>query len=61
MKKLSLALVIISSIGIIIGQTITLLNPTIISQRITSGSFIGLGVGAILIGTYMLKKNNKKE
>lgn len=62
MKKMSLALIIMSSIGIILGQIIAFINPTIVSQRITSGSFIGLGIGAILFGIYMLKTNgNNKE
>ena len=59
MKKVSLILIIMSSIGIVLGQIITFINPTIVSRRITGGSFIGLGIGAILFGIYMLKSNQK--
>jgi len=59
MKRISLILIIISSIGIILGQIITFINSTVVSQRITGGSFIGLGIGAILFGIYMLKSNQK--
>ena len=59
MKKISLIMIIISSIGIILGQIITFINPTVVSQRITSGSFIGLGIGAILLGIYVLRTKHK--
>lgn len=62
MKSISTAFIIMFSIGIVIGQIIALINPTIVSMRITSVSFIGLGIGAILFGIYMLKANeNNKE
>ncbi len=60
-KKNSLVLVIISSIGIILGQIMNFVNSTIISQRVTAGSFIGLGIGAILFGVYMLKSKEIEQ
>ena len=55
MKKKSLLLMIISSLGIVIGQSLFLLNESIFSQKMTAVSFIGLGVGAILFGIYKLR------
>ena len=62
MKSISTAFIIMFSIGIVIGQIIAFINPSIVTMRITSVSFIGLGIGAILFGIYMLKANeNNKE
>ena len=54
MKKLSIGLIILSSAGIIAGETLSLVNSSIDSQRIVGISFIGFGVGAILFGLHML-------
>ncbi len=54
MKKLSIGLIILSSAGIIAGETLSLVNSSIDSQRIVGISFIGFGVGAILFGLRML-------
>ena len=61
MKSISTAFIIMFSIGIVIGQIIAFINPTIVSMRITSVSFIGLGIGAILFGIYMLKVNKRHD
>jgi hypothetical protein len=54
MKKLSIGIIIMSSAGIIAGETLSLVNSSIDSQRIVGISFIGFGVGAILFGLRML-------
>lgn len=54
MKIFSIGIIILSSAGIIAGETLSLVNSSIDSQRIVGISFIGFGVGAILFGLYML-------
>lgn len=61
MKKSSLIIIIISSLGIIISQVISLVNANIFSQRLLAVSLIGLGVGAILFGIYLIKNPNQKR
>lgn len=58
MKKKSLLLMIISSLGIVIGQSLFLFNESIFSQKMTAVSFIGLGVGAILFAIHKLRCNS---
>ena len=60
MKKISCILIILSSMGIITGETLCIMNPSAIDQKIVGVSFIGLGVGAILLGLHVLNiKHNK--
>lgn len=54
MKKLSIGIIIMSSAGIIAGETLSLVNSSIDSHGIVGISFIGFGVGAILFGLHML-------
>ncbi len=54
MKIFSIGLIILSSAGIIAGETLSLVNSSIDSHGIVGISFIGFGVGAILFGLHML-------
>lgn len=54
MKIFSIGLIILSSAGIIVGETLFLVNSSIDSHRIVGISFIAFGVGAILFGLHML-------
>ncbi len=58
MKKPSILLIIISSAGIVIGETLSLVNSTFAAQKIVGVSFIGLGAGAIMLGMHMLKNKS---
>lgn len=55
MKRFSIVLVILSSAGIIAGETLSIVNSSVDSQRIVGISFIGFGVGAIIFGLHMLR------
>lgn len=59
LKNSSLILVIISSIGIVLSQCLMLLGSSLPYEKLNGVSFIGLGLGAILFGTYMLIKGKK--
>ena len=55
MKRFSIVLIILSSAGIIAGETLSIVNSSVDSQRIVGISFIGFGVGAIIFGLHMLR------
>lgn len=60
MKKISLFIIIIASIFIVISQTMLLLEiDSYCANKMFALSFIALGVGAILLGSWGLM--NKKE
>lgn len=58
LKKSSILLIIISSIGIIISQALMLYGD-FSYNKVNGVSFMGLGIGAILFGIYILKKTNR--
>ncbi len=55
MKRFSIVLVILSSAGIIAGESLSIVNSSVDSQKIVGISFIGFGVGAIIFGLHMLR------
>ena len=55
MKRFSIVLIILSSAVIIAGETLSIVNSSVDSQRIVGISFIGFGVGAIIFGLHMLR------
>ena len=57
-KKISSVLIIISSIGIILGGILSILNSSFYSREIVGISFIVLGAGTIAFGIQMLKSNH---
>ena len=50
MKKVSAILIILSSVGIVVGGALSIVNSFVNARNIIGLSFIGLGVGAILYG-----------
>lgn len=59
LKKSSILLIIISSIGIIISQALMLYGVDFPYNKVNGVSFLGLGIGLILFGIYILKKTNR--
>lgn len=59
LKKSSILLIIISSIGIIISQVLMLYGVDFSYNKVNGVSFMGLGIGAVLFGIYILKKTNR--
>lgn len=59
LKKSSILLIIISSIGIIISQALMLYGVDFSYNKVNGVSFLGLGIGLILFGIYILKKTNR--
>ena len=56
LKKSSILLIIISSIGIIISQALMLYGVDFSYNKVNGVSFLGLGIGLILFGIYILKR-----
>ncbi len=50
MKKVSAILIILSSVGIVVGGALSIVYSFVNARNIIGLSFIGLGVGAILYG-----------
>lgn len=59
LKKSSILLIVISSIGIIISQALMLYGVDFSYNKVNGVSFLGLGIGLILFGIYILKKTNR--
>jgi len=59
-KKVSVFTIIVSSIGIIVSEILVLMNNSQFAHEMSALSFIGLGIGAILIGIYQLIKGKNK-
>ncbi len=58
LKIISALTIIVSSIGIIANEILVLMNNSPFAHKMSALSFIGLGIGAILLGIYQLKKGN---
>ncbi len=65
MKKVSAILIILSSVGIVVGGALSIVYSFVNARNIIGLSFIGLGVGAILYGIQLFgtKQNwsNKRK
>jgi predicted phage tail protein len=59
MKKISFIIIILSSICIVISQLIVLINNSIVGEKMFAISFIGIGIGSIILGVNQLL--NRKE
>ena len=61
LKKISLVLIVISSMTIVISQILLLVGNSVIGQRIFGVALIFFGIGNIMLGLYALKLENKKS
>jgi hypothetical protein len=61
MKKISIIVIIIASLGIIGSEIIVLYNNSLLGHDAVSVSFILLGIGVILLGVNQLKFKENKE
>lgn len=61
MKKISLIIIIISSLGIAVSQLMYLFDSNIFVQKRSAGSLVGLGIGLILFGICLLNREGLKE
>lgn len=63
LKKISLIIIIISSLGIVVSQLMYLFDSSILAQKMIAGSLVGLGIGLILFGIYNIlnRKRSNQE
>ena len=61
LKKISLILIIVSSMTVVVSQIISLTGNSILGSKMLGGALIAFGIGTIVYSVYSLKSGSNKS